>query len=129
MKSLLKFRCVSKLWRSLISSPQFVKTHLSVSAKNKDYTHHRLVLTEIRNLFTSLDVQYILRDCSVKSLRNDSVIEALDLNYYPMNNPKLSVSTVGSVNGLICLAIDGNDLVLWNRQLECTETCLILDLN
>ncbi|XP_055811917.1 F-box/kelch-repeat protein At3g23880-like [Solanum dulcamara] len=117
VKSLLKFRCVSKSWLALIRSPQFVKTHVSVSAKNKDYTHHRLVLTEVRNFFTSHDVQYILKDCSLSSLRNDSVIEPLDLNY-PMKNPQLNVCVVGSVNGLICLDIEENDLVLWNPSLR-----------
>lgn len=128
MKSQLKFRCVSKSWHALIFNPQFVKTHLSVSAKNKDYTHHKLVLIEIRNLFSSRDIQYILRGYSVRSLRNDSVIEALDLNYR-LNIPKLSVSVVGSVNGLIVLPLTGMTWFYGICQLECTENCLILDLN
>ncbi|KAF3646908.1 hypothetical protein FXO38_18926 [Capsicum annuum] len=73
VKSLLKFKCVSKSWRALISSPEFVKTHLTISA------HQRVVLTEVRDLFSFRDVQYILKDCSLNSLRNDPVTEALDL--------------------------------------------------
>ncbi|XP_059293566.1 F-box/kelch-repeat protein At3g23880-like [Lycium ferocissimum] len=117
VKTLLKFRCVSKSWLALIRSPEFVKTHLNVSAKNKDYTHHRLVLTETINLFSSFNIQYILRDCSISSLRNNSGIEASDLNY-PMKNQQQSVCVVGSVNGLICLAIKDTDLVLWNPSIR-----------
>ncbi|MCD9560534.1 hypothetical protein HAX54_019231, partial [Datura stramonium] len=35
-----------------------------------------------------------------------------------MNSPRQSVSVVGSVNGLICLVIKDNDLVLWNPSIR-----------
>ncbi|OIT27853.1 PREDICTED: F-box/kelch-repeat protein At3g23880-like [Nicotiana attenuata] len=117
VKTLVRFRSVSKSWLALVSSPEFVKTHLSVSANNKDYTHHRLVLTAGGNIFSSREIDYFLRDCSLSSLRNDSVTEAFRLNY-PMNKPHKSVTVVGSVNGLICLAIDDIDLFLWNPSVR-----------
>lgn len=112
VKSLLQFRSVSKSWLALISSPQFVKTHLTISAKNQ-----RVVLTEIANSFTPRETQIILKDYSLTSLPNDSVIEAFHLDY-PMNKPRQSVSILGSVNGLICLVIEDNDLFLWNPSIR-----------
>nr|XP_016475644.1 PREDICTED: F-box/kelch-repeat protein At3g06240-like [Nicotiana tabacum] len=47
VKSLLQFRRVSKSWLSLVFSPEFVKTHLSICTNNKDNTHHRLMLTPL----------------------------------------------------------------------------------
>ncbi|KAF3652829.1 hypothetical protein FXO38_15906 [Capsicum annuum] len=46
VKSLLKFKSVSKSWVSLISSPDFIKNHLNLSANNKDNTYHRIILRD-----------------------------------------------------------------------------------
>ncbi|XP_060181111.1 F-box/kelch-repeat protein At3g23880-like [Lycium barbarum] len=111
VKSLLKFRSVSKSWLALISTPEFINTHLSISANNQRLvlTHHKFVLTSSVHKY-----QYNIESCSLSSLlNNDSVIESFDLDY-PMNNPLKNVWIVGSVNGLICLAIGFTDLFLWN---------------
>ncbi|KAK6121580.1 hypothetical protein DH2020_044675 [Rehmannia glutinosa] len=42
VKSLLRFRSVSKGWLSLISSSHFVKAHLKVLTKNNAYIHDKL---------------------------------------------------------------------------------------
>ncbi|MCD7453244.1 hypothetical protein HAX54_020284 [Datura stramonium] len=109
VKSLLQFRSVSKSWLALISGPEFVKTHLSISANNKDYTHHRLV--------SAYNSQLNLKNCSIYSLLNNSVTEEYFLDY-PMNNARENVWVVGSVNGLICLAIGSTDLFIWNPSIR-----------
>ncbi|XP_059282526.1 F-box/kelch-repeat protein At3g23880-like [Lycium ferocissimum] len=112
VKSLLKFRAVSKSWLSLISSPEFIKNHLSVSANNKDYTHHR-VIWSFRQGFLNL------KDCTLNSFFSESVTEVFDLNYRMTSDglydqlPQFE-TIVGSVNGLICLADEKNNVFLWN---------------
>ncbi|XP_055813627.1 F-box/kelch-repeat protein At3g23880-like [Solanum dulcamara] len=114
VKSLLQFRSVSKSWLSLISSPDFVKTHLLLSASNKDYTHHG-VMIKVSNANRGV------KDCSLSALLYDSVPEAFDLDY-PGQIPDGYPQLVGSANGLICLAINlfyGLDcLILWNPSIR-----------
>ncbi|OIT20251.1 f-boxkelch-repeat protein, partial [Nicotiana attenuata] len=101
VKSLLRFKCVSKDWLSIISSPQFVNTHLTLSAN--DYFWHRLLLKLNHNF----------KHCFVSSIFDEAVIETFDLDF-PIKNPDTSFDIMGSVNGLICLLIGLNRLVLWN---------------
>ncbi|KAK4341561.1 hypothetical protein RND71_040062 [Anisodus tanguticus] len=110
VKSLLQFRCVSNSWLALISTSEFVNTHLSLSANNKEYTHHMFMLSFIQP-------EYNLKDCSLGSLLYGFVTEAFDLDY-PMKNPHKSVWIVGFVNGLSCLAIEEKDLFLWNPSIR-----------
>ncbi|KAL3328928.1 hypothetical protein AABB24_036174, partial [Solanum stoloniferum] len=116
VKFLLQFRCVSKSWLDLISSPKFVKTHLSLSVKNKDYPHHRVVLT-VRNESISGESRPVHSDYSLSSLRNNSVIDPFVLDF-PMKKRQQGISIVGSVNGLICVAIGDGDLFIWNPSIR-----------
>ncbi|KAI8566692.1 hypothetical protein RHMOL_Rhmol02G0062000 [Rhododendron molle] len=63
VKSLLRFRCACKSWRSLISDPKFVKTHLSLASSNIGYTHHRVLLrtTYFHRDFKSCSISSIMR--------------------------------------------------------------------
>ncbi|XP_059301831.1 F-box/kelch-repeat protein At3g23880-like [Lycium ferocissimum] len=81
VKLLLQFKCVSKSWLDLISSPEFIKAHLNISANDKGYTYHKVVL--------KVD-QPDLKNCSLASLLDDSVIEAFDLDYL-MKNPHRAI--------------------------------------
>ncbi|XP_049403407.1 F-box/kelch-repeat protein At3g23880-like [Solanum stenotomum] len=108
VKYLLQFKCVSTKWFDLISSPEFVKTHLSFSAK--DYTRH-ISLLQLDTLDTNI------KSCSVSSLFHDSITEALDLDC-PMKYPHQRVYVSGSVNGLVCLTDRFDGLVLWNPSIR-----------
>ncbi|KAM3249609.1 hypothetical protein P3L10_011379 [Capsicum annuum] len=108
VKSLLKFTCVSKSWLDLISSPEFIKSQLELSANNKYNTHQRLKL-------------YYRNEYSFRSLRSllyePDKEEASDSNY-PIKKLKSSSYSMGSVNGLICLVDESDDLYLWNQSIR-----------
>ncbi|XP_049350192.1 F-box/kelch-repeat protein At3g23880-like [Solanum verrucosum] len=121
VKSLLKFMCVSKSWLALISSPEFVKTHLSLNANNNEYTCHKVMMFE-RTAYTFRDCSVSslfnnsFRDCSVSSLFNNSSIRANNLDY-PRQVP-CCFNMVGSVNGLICLVSQLKEFFLWNPSIR-----------
>ncbi|KAL6535144.1 hypothetical protein OROMI_026518 [Orobanche minor] len=116
VKSLLRFRCVSKAWRSLIGSKYFIKKQLEADSR--------------RN--TSLDQQWGLlcidgefSKCSLLSLFNKPEILALGgFNFATTSTTNNivsiidSISLVGSCNGLVCILLNKEEFVLWN---PCTR--------
>lgn len=54
-----------------------------------------------------------LKKCSVSSLLNEPITDILDIGYL-VHLSTFSIQFVGSCDGLICLAIDREDLILWN---------------
>lgn len=108
-ESLLKFKCVSKSWLELISSPKFIKSHLKLTADDKDYSHHKIIFQESASNF---------KVCRLPSLfYKERSTELFDLGS-PMENPTIYTWTVGSVNGLICLYSKIEEAVLWNPTIK-----------
>ncbi|XP_057803066.1 F-box/kelch-repeat protein At3g23880-like [Salvia miltiorrhiza] len=95
VKSLLKFRCVSKSWRSMIGSKRFIKTHLKNSTNNQNYAQWKVI-------FNSREHGMI--QCSMRSYLDEE-----GLNLSPIDNPPddcLMITTdlvVGCCNGLVCV--------------------------
>ncbi|XP_076891824.1 F-box/kelch-repeat protein At3g23880-like [Bidens hawaiensis] len=108
VESLLRCKSVCKSWYSLISDPQFVKSHLAISTRsNSQYAHHRLIFsTERRTRIESCHLHHVLYD-------NNSINNALDLDY-PFKHLSKLVSVVGSCNGLVCIAVYRSALFIWN---------------
>ncbi|KAM3396572.1 hypothetical protein P3S68_000084 [Capsicum galapagoense] len=113
IKSLLKFRSVSKSWLALISSPEFIDTHLSLSA-NKEEMLHLLVLNDL-----NYGDKWCYRDVHVASLFNNSVTEAVDLGY-PVEDDSFQLRIEGCCNGLLLLSAHESIkyLVLWNPTIR-----------
>ncbi|XP_047259292.1 F-box protein CPR1 [Capsicum annuum] len=92
VKSLLKFRSVSKSWLALISNPEFINAHLSLSA-NKEETLHLIILIDLE-----FGDKRCFKGCPVASLFNNSVTQAVDLGY-PIEDDSYELQSVGGGNG------------------------------
>ncbi|CAA0829391.1 F-box/kelch-repeat protein [Striga hermonthica] len=111
VKPLSKFKCVCRSWLSLISSRRFIKTHLMNSTKDPNFTYHRVILHS-RGSF---------RHISARSLLSEPVIDSLDVDFSIHRSPRNLIWVVGSCDGLLCLAIDKKDLILWNPTIGVSK--------
>ncbi|XP_059664198.1 F-box/kelch-repeat protein At3g06240-like [Cornus florida] len=96
VKALLRFKCVSKRWRSLISDPHFIKAHLNQSLTNIQ-TQRILVATP----FFPLRVFTV----SFGSSDNDDIdvtVSKIDFLFKNIINPNPRWEIIGSCHGLIC---------------------------
>ncbi|GFP96458.1 F-box protein cpr30 [Phtheirospermum japonicum] len=91
VKSLLRSRCVSKPWRSLIDGQDFIKQHLRHSVESSSY--NILVLEKTQLLYVDLDSLGRLDTGTLRS------------------KPQY---VVGSCDGLVLFLTFSNDIVLWN---------------
>ncbi|KAF5441920.1 hypothetical protein F2P56_037130 [Juglans regia] len=99
VKSLVRFRCVSKRWRSLISDSRFAKSQFRRASERSQ----RLLITsgsEIR----SLDCEALFEHSTTPSVLA-----------VPFQKRGRYVSIIGSCNGLVCVALYSHrDFYIWN---------------
>jgi len=98
VKSLLRFRRVSKAWQSLINDPHFIKLHLKRSQQNT--TNQTLVL----------------RDCYLYSANFPTLDRAAVIDH-PLKSDRIGTALLGSCNGLLCLSNgeqEGEGTILYN---------------
>ncbi|CAL1366212.1 unnamed protein product [Linum trigynum] len=119
---IVRFRCVSKSWRALLSDPSFLRHKLFFMSENSEHSSSPPPLTMMIN-HTFGD---ILVTRSVYSLHSSDTLEPrlveadlpLDFRYY---------SVVGCCNGLLCFqerprGLETNiNLVLWNPTTSETK--------
>nr|XP_027118413.1 F-box/kelch-repeat protein At3g23880-like [Coffea arabica] len=130
VKSILRFKCVSKCWLSFISSPLFIRTHLLKSVNKSDYDQHRLLLRTREELAEDF-VRFNLKNCDLSPvLCNAPIVEATNLSDSLGRGGDVErvetdfrtdnfhdVQIVGSSNGLICVTVSG-DVLLWNPSIR-----------
>ncbi|XP_059632601.1 F-box/kelch-repeat protein At3g06240-like [Cornus florida] len=90
-KSLLRCRCVSRSWLSLISQPQFIKNHLNLSIKSPTQNI----------LLTTFDTNDWIYTANLGAF--DNVIVAQKLDYILDHKPHDLPQIIGSHNGLVCV--------------------------
>ncbi|KEH26443.1 F-box and associated interaction domain protein [Medicago truncatula] len=98
VKSLMRLRCVSKLWKTLISDPTFVKMHLQVSKRNSYLALH-------------MDNGYFGYTYTVAPISVSLLLESTSKpitrtgNHYSRFHARYCCGIVGSCNGLIYLLV------------------------
>ncbi|XP_049406439.1 F-box/kelch-repeat protein At3g23880-like [Solanum stenotomum] len=108
VKSLLKFTSVSKSWLDLISSPEFIKSQLNLSANNKDNTHHRLMWCDYDD--------DNLKDWSLRPVLYESNATEASYFNFPMKKQQ-QIRYINHVNGLFFVDWS-NNLFLWNPSIR-----------
>lgn len=95
VKHLLRFRCVSKLWRSLIDNPDFIKLHLRHSCSS----HSNQTL-----IFKSSDLHAADLSC----------LAAFAKLEHPLMSYNHGIKIFGSCDGLLCICNIVEDMAIWN---------------
>ena len=127
VKSLVRFRCVSKLWNSSIASIGFINAHLNKAnllCKNNNKSHF-LLLTEPDNTSPNLCMITCNNSSEVSRLEFPNSIQ-LSRFKFPNSFPPI---IVGVYNGIVCLRFTLEPTIyLWNFSIQqfkvLTTTCL-----
>ncbi|KAL1552069.1 F-box/kelch-repeat protein-like protein [Salvia divinorum] len=108
VKSLLRFRCVSKSCRSLIRSNRFIKTHLQ-----KSRSRRRLESWYV--IFSSNSENPNLKRCSLRSYVTDPFVNPLPIDDPINDHLTAPIVIVGHSSGLVCiLDLPAASFFLWN---------------
>ncbi|KAL6223880.1 hypothetical protein ACLB2K_002737 [Fragaria x ananassa] len=129
VKSLIRFRCVCKSWRALISAPYFVNRHLRRGTTGLSKNRCNLLLpgtslksVDYDNLLKYFEIGDLEFDYPVFVFRNlaELLFESnvdVGLNDWPENIVPKCIQIYGSCNGLICVEFDYNhyiNILVWN---------------
>ncbi|OWM67582.1 F-box/kelch-repeat protein At3g23880-like [Punica granatum] len=114
VKPLVRFKCVSKRWHSMISDPHFTLSQLRTAMLRNTNSCARVLLTG-----------ELLHSISIESLSSSNAkappTTVLELPVKSSGKDS-EIAVVGSCDGLVCLLIDSESLVLWNPTIgECRE--------
>ena len=111
VKSLIRFRCVCKAWRTLISHPHFVRSHLRLP-QTQARTRFCIIDYSERGDNHSMVVRASTKDSEAFS-DNDGGSLAFDY-LFDIGKFKHEVVLLDSCDGLLCIADLANKIVLWN---------------
>ncbi|KAM3222292.1 F-box protein like [Capsicum annuum] len=121
--SLLRFRCVSKQWCSLISSPHFISIHLSLATvmatPNATATATPLFLLRHLSIRPKKQEKYSVY---LHPSKTENLILVKELNFPFKTDSGNHFRVVGFCNGLFCLSDDffryRDTVILWNPAIR-----------
>lgn len=110
VKSLLRFKCVSPLWKSLISDPHFARTHLN-QTKNSKYPEQKIIIsTRFGNLYSV--------DCNDVN----PTTRKLEFPTVEQHDAEKWVQVLCSCDGLLLVSRSDNSIFLLNPSTrECKK--------
>ncbi|KAL2921076.1 hypothetical protein RDABS01_012567 [Bienertia sinuspersici] len=110
VKSLIRFKSVSRNWLSIICSDDFQKLHLKISSSCQTQAIIHKSFFAFPSFLISFDKCNNVKECVELK---DSYYPAFSLSKYCSGHP-YSCNVVGSSNGLVCLYYDYSCFILWN---------------
>ncbi|GAV82449.1 F-box domain-containing protein [Cephalotus follicularis] len=118
LKNIGQCTCVSKSWESLITSPTFITTHLSLSLENSSNNPPLVILrrwSDKNGVGSPKKEHYSLH------FDSESFPKYQDL-YFPFQSLNFHLRIVGSCNGVVCLSdnigIYTCTFILWNPSIN-----------
>ncbi|KAM5554507.1 F-box protein [Rosa sericea] len=107
VKSLLKFRCVCKYWKTLISTPDFINAHLERTSMKS--THDRLLIQTRERRMDRKCLSLFCADTFAKFSEIELPMIKIE-SYFRV--------VVGSYNGVVCLYDSDFETYLWNPSIR-----------
>uniref|UniRef100_A0A2N9H529 F-box domain-containing protein n=1 Tax=Fagus sylvatica TaxID=28930 RepID=A0A2N9H529_FAGSY len=111
-KSLIRLRCVSKLWNSRITSPAFITSHLTQSLS---HSNSNTKIVRYRTIYPPVEHYKLFRD------ENDSFHQIQQLQLPVTSRLHHHFKLIGYVNGLFCLYKQGR-FIVWNPSIKKSIT-------
>ncbi|XP_050222074.1 F-box/kelch-repeat protein At3g06240-like [Mercurialis annua] len=100
VKSILKFRCVCKLWNCIVKNPHFISAFSSNNHNHYFFLRHSYASYQDSRLrFDNKHLDHYLR-------------------LYPPSDKAKIISVVASSNGLVCLSGASQKFILWNPSIR-----------
>ncbi|XP_058181106.1 F-box/kelch-repeat protein At3g06240-like [Rhododendron vialii] len=127
VKSLCRFKSVSKSWLAQITDPQFVKSHFNQSMKHN--SNHKLIIApewghSTDESFYSIDYQapdHPIAELEMPCKSGVEICGSLNGVILLDIDDESGVKICGSLNGVILLDID-DELCLWNPSVRIYQT-------
>lgn len=118
-KSLVKFRCVSKSWNSLISSPHFISLHTQQTILSKSLAAAGTNQIIVRRYSKSQNSEVYTVHVDNEEFPDDKNIK---IEYPFRDYTRFYYRIVGSCNGVLCLLDDlfgqADSILLWNPVIK-----------
>ncbi|KAM3695649.1 hypothetical protein ACB098_07G149100 [Castanea mollissima] len=124
-KSIVKFTCVCKTWRSLIRNPDFISAHLKLSNHNQPLLLFRFCSDWLQDAMFSMQRDTHEKEVYKLYCDNQDFNEHTRFDFPFRTQAQVLSGVVGTCNGLVCVKVDcfSRRIILWN---PCVRMFVVL---